>query len=121
MASILAKGRKSPVAARIAVAQAVRYFERRTYSAIGFRDEARSKVGGGVLGQMDCIDESTNTRALLRYLEHQKLLTHHTVASNATRGMIIDGRYFHSTAVIRDSAGVKWGGRLLACTDGGLT
>jgi hypothetical protein len=57
---------------------------------------------------MDCIDESTNTRSLLRYLEQQKLLTHHTVASNASRGVLIDGRYFHSTAVLRDSAGVKW-------------
>ena len=57
---------------------------------------------------MDCIDESTNTRALLLYLENRKLLQHHTVARNASRGLLVDGRYFHNTAVIRDAGGVKW-------------
>ena len=54
-------------------------------------------------GQMDCVDESTNTRALL-------LLSRRTRAAevpqgrgaNVSRGFFIDGRYPHWTAVISD-------------------
>ena len=108
-ASILGSGQKSPKAERIAIAQAVRYYERRTLDAIGIRDQPQSKFGAsGVRGQMDCIDESTNTRALLVYLAEQKLLRHHTVGMNASRGFLVDGRYPHSTAVIRDPSGTRW-------------
>jgi hypothetical protein len=109
LASILATGQKSPPAERAAIARAVSHFERRTLAAIGIRDEPKSKFGAsGVRGQMDCIDESTNTRTLLLYLADRKLLRHHTVGRNASRGLLIDGRYFHSTAVIHDPNGVKW-------------
>lgn len=57
---------------------------------------------------MDCVDESTNTRALLLYLERRKLLRHHTVERNVTRGFLIDGRYPHATAVLQDRSGKKW-------------
>jgi hypothetical protein len=108
-ASILAAGKKSSRDERSAIAQAVRYYERRTFDAIGIRDEPKSKLGAsGVRGQMDCVDESTNTRTLLVYLAEQKLLRHHTVAMNSSRGFLVDGRYPHSTAVIRDVSGVKW-------------
>jgi hypothetical protein len=108
-ASILAVGKKSPDAERIAIARAVGYYERRTLDAIGIRDEPQSKLGGsGVRGQMDCIDESTNTKTLLTYLAERSLLKHHTVAMNSSRGFLVDGRYPHSTAVIRDRSGVKW-------------
>jgi hypothetical protein len=109
LGSILASGRGSAKAERKAISRAVRYFEDRAYSVIGIRDEPRSKFGAsGIRGQMDCIDESTNTRALLLYLADRKLLAHHSVGRNSSRGLLIDGRYFHSTAVIRDRAGVKW-------------
>jgi len=108
-ASILAAGQQSPQAERAAVARAVSFFESRTFDVTGIRDDPQSKFGAsGVRGQMDCIDESTNTRALLLYLENRKLLRHHTVARNASRGLLVDGRYFHNTAVIRDARGVKW-------------
>ena len=108
-ASILAVGQKSPEAERSAIAQAVSYYERRTLDATGICDEPQSKFGAsGVRGQMDCIDELTNTHTLLVYLAERRLLKHHTVAMNASRGFLIDGRYPHSTAVIRDGGGVKW-------------
>ena len=108
-ASILAAGQKSPQAERAAIARAVSYFESRTRAVTGVRDEPQSKFGAsGVRGQMDCVDESTNTRALLLYLEKRRLLRHHTVARNASRGFFLDGRYLHNTAVIRDARGVKW-------------
>jgi hypothetical protein len=106
--SILATGHKSAEAERTAIAEAVSYFERRTFDATKIRDEPRSKLGAAVRGQMDCIDESTNTHTLLLYLADHNLLRHHTVGMNASRGFLVDGRYPHSTAVIRDPQGVKW-------------
>lgn len=108
-AEIMAPGRSSPGAERDAISRAVQYFEKRAGATIGVIDDARSVFGAsGELGQMDCIDESTNTRSLLLYLERRGLLTHHTVLSNASRGFFIDGRYPHSTAVLRDGAGQEW-------------
>ena len=106
--SILAAGAASPEAERRAISQAVRYFDERAYQTTGVRDNPRADFSGAAKGQMDCIDESTNTRALLLYLSERGLLRHHKVERNASRGFFIDGRYPHATAVISDPAGVKW-------------
>ena len=99
----------TPQAEREAISRAVRHFEERASRAIGKRDNPKSNSReNGLFGQMDCIDESTNTRALLLHLENQGLLKHHTVAANVTRGILLDARYFHSTAVVRDTAGGSW-------------
>lgn len=106
---IMAAGAASPQAERAAVARAVQYYEKRAGQAIGVIDEAKSVFGAsGELGQMDCIDESTNTRSLLLYLERRGLLKHHVVRANVSRGFFIDGRYPHSTAVLRDKSGKEW-------------
>jgi len=108
-AAVMTAGRKSPSAERAAISNAVRYFENRTRQATGFVDQPKSEFGAAhVRGQMDCIDESTNTRTLLKHLEKRGLLKHHSVAMNASRGFLVDGRYPHSTAVIRDASGTKW-------------
>lgn len=57
---------------------------------------------------MDCVDESTNTDALLRYLQGNGLLRYHSVESRTSRGFLLDGRYPHWTAVIRAPDGIKW-------------
>lgn len=106
---IMASGAASPQAERAAISKAVQYFETRAGEAIGARDEPKSSFGkSGEHGQMDCIDESTNTRSLLRYLAKRDLLKHHTVGDNVSRGFFIDGRYPHSTAVIEEKGGIKW-------------
>ncbi|MER2634481.1 MAG: hypothetical protein ABTQ30_11550 [Rhizobiaceae bacterium] len=107
--AMLAGGKASPAAERAAISDAVRYYEGRIQQVTGVRDEARGQFGGGrVRGQMDCIDESTNTRALLLYLQERRMLRHHTVRSNISRGFLLDGRYPHFTAVIRDPGGTDW-------------
>lgn len=99
----------TPSAERAAISNAVRYFDRRGFQAIGVRDLPKGAFAGSrVRGQMDCVDESTNTRALLVYLVERGLLRHHALLRNDTRGMFIDGRYPHWTAVIRDPEGVRW-------------
>ena len=60
-------------------------------------------------GQMDCVDESLNTISYLKHLKSRGLLRHHTpLRSYAERGLLVDGRYPHKSARMRDSQGVDW-------------
>jgi hypothetical protein len=107
--SIMASGSASPEAERAAISKAVKYFEDIAIQRIGVRDLPKSPAhGGGKNGQMDCIDESNNTRHLLLYLRSRGLLKHHKVQSNVSRGFLLDGRYPHWTAVVSDPSGKKW-------------
>jgi hypothetical protein len=107
-AAMFAKSR-SPAAERAAVSKAVQYFEKRAETVVGVSDLPKSDfTQSRVKGQMDCIDESTNTRSLLLYLDKQGLLKHHAVESNRSRGLFLDGRYPHSTAVLRETGGRRW-------------
>ncbi len=107
-ASIMA-GSKSAGAERAAIGRAIAYFEQRSIQAIGVKDEPKSDLTqSGLMGQMDCIDESTNSRSLLRYLESRGLLKFHSVLGNVSRGFFADGRYPHSTAVVQEKSGQKW-------------
>lgn len=96
-------------AERQTIAEAVQIFENATTSRLGVADKPKSDLSQtGQHGQMDCIDESTNTRTFLRYLQSSGLVKHHEVQTNVTRGVLFDGRYFHATAVIRDKGGQRW-------------
>jgi len=106
--SIMSGAAGSPNAERSALSRAVRYYEERTFAATGFRDRPKTELGKPERGQMDCIDESTNTRALLLYLAERGLLKHHKVARNVSRGFFLDKRYPHFTAVISDPSGIHW-------------
>jgi hypothetical protein len=106
--NIMAAGAASPAAERAAISKADQYFEERAYTATGFRDRPEAEVAGAARGQMDCVDESTNTNSLLVYLAERGLLRHHKVEKRVTRGFLLDGRYPHWTAVISDAAGVRW-------------
>jgi hypothetical protein len=109
LSDLMAAGAASPEAERAAVSNAVMYFEEKTMRATGVKDLPRSVLGdSGKKGQMDCIDESTNTRTLLLYMADTGMLKHHKVERNVSRGFLVDGRYPHSTAVMRDPGGKKW-------------
>lgn len=108
-ARLMAPGQASAAAERQAIANAIAYFETRATKAIGVADGAKSSgLESGKRGQMDCIDESTNSRTLLLYLQKRGLLNHHKVLGNVSRGFFADGRYPHSTALVADTSGRKW-------------
>lgn len=65
-------------------------------------DRGRNFQGVGTDGQMDCIDESTNTTSYLTMLVQDGLVTRHSVQDRVTRGFFIFG-WPHTTAVIRDN------------------
>jgi len=60
-------------------------------------------------GQMDCVDESLNTTAYLDYLYKNGLLKFHKPRKfYAERGLLIDGRYPHKSAVMIEKSGTLW-------------
>ena len=64
-------------------------------------DRGGNLAGFGQQGQMDCIDESTNTTTYLKLLQQDGLLRFHKVMDRATRFGLFAGMP-HTTAVIRD-------------------
>lgn len=110
MRSILRSGAGTAKAERRAVARLVQYYERRAMAAVGIRDRPKSDFGRGrERGQMDCVDESTNTTALLRFVAGRGWLRHHAVGRPVSRGFFADRRYPHFTAVLAEkNGGEKW-------------
>ena len=109
--AILARGAKSPRAERKAIARAVQWQERRVAPTVGSaNDKGGFTFDSGVSGQMDCIDEATNTTSLLLIAERHGYLRYHRVRTPVARGFFLDGRYPHATAVVAE----KKGGRTFA-------
>ncbi|MTI45687.1 hypothetical protein E1178_18950 [Roseibium hamelinense] len=102
--AILSRGRGSPAAERRAIARAVSWQERSVAKPVG----SSGDIGGldmqnaGKRGQMDCIDEATNTTSLLLVAEKNGFLRHHAVSAPVSRGFFLDGRYPHATAAVRE-------------------
>jgi len=68
---------------------------------------ARSQNGDP--GEMDCIDLSSNNTGLFLILDQLHLLHHHRVDHPSSRGILVDGRLPHTTAVLSENrGGRKW-------------
>jgi hypothetical protein len=103
LAALLAPGRRSPEAERKALAAATAWFDRRIGPAAGTtRRVAFARARSGDPEQMDCIDLSSNNTSLFVVLEQLHLLAHHRVEHPVSRGILIDGRLPHTTAVLRE-------------------
>jgi hypothetical protein len=63
-------------------------------------DKGGNLKGLGLPGQMDCIDESTNTTNYLYMLQQDGLMRRHSVADRSTRWSLFS--WPHTTAVIRE-------------------
>ena len=103
--TILARGRASPAAERKAIGEAIAWMEKAVAPTVGSANDVAGLDlrNAGVLGQMDCIDESTNTTSYLLLAEKRGFLTHHTVVRPVARGFFLDGRYPHATAVVNET------------------
>lgn len=64
-------------------------------------DKGRNFQGVGIEGQLDCIDESTNTTLYLTMMIQDGLVKWHALEDRETRGFFIFG-WPHTTAVISD-------------------
>lgn len=102
---------KDAAAERQKIAEAIAVMERMSLSKLRFhRDTAFAyQKLRGLRGQMDCVDESLNTIAYLTYLQKQGWLTYHKpISTFAERGFLLDGRYPHKSARIRQNNGQDW-------------
>ena len=75
-------------------------------SVVGAHTGTAKDIGGtfpgtGRPGQMDCIDEATNTTTYLKMMAAENLLRWHTVEEHAIRGFFVFG-WPHASAVIQD-------------------
>lgn len=98
-------------AERLAISRAVQEFERIVGGKLGTHADLGGfeKIGGGDPTQMDCIDEAANSTSLLVYLVQNGLIQYHTVRHPVSRGILIDGRYPHNTAVLKETTtGTSW-------------
>lgn len=89
---------------RAVIARSIAIFE----EIIGGHFGTSVDLGGNLAGmfregQLDCIDESTNTTTYLRMLEQHGLLRFHSVENTSTRFGLFVGMP-HTTAVIRETA-----------------
>jgi hypothetical protein len=110
IAAPLVPAAPNPATERDALSRAVQIFETLVGRRVGTSgDLAEMQFGRGGRGQMDCIDEATNTTSLLRMLAQAGHLKHHHVLQPSARGFFLDGRYPHATAVLAEiDANTKW-------------
>lgn len=94
---------------RAAIADSIAILEEIVGARLGTSaDRGGNLAGFGKAGQLDCIDESTNSSTYLRMLEQDGLFRYHTVINQSTRFGIFIGMP-HTTAVIRENdSGVRY-------------
>ena len=95
---------KTAEAERKAIAKAVGVFETIVGPLAGTENDVYGTFVKTGAGQLDCVDESTNTTVYLSLLEQKKLLKFHTPQAPTARVPIIHaGRWPHQTAVVRQT------------------
>lgn len=104
--ALLAPPAASAAVERARVATAIGRMERFIGPKTGTAgDQARSAVFTfDARGQMDCLDESTNTTRYLRLFAAHGLLRFHAIGAIAYRGRLVDGIGPHNAATLRDIA-----------------
>jgi hypothetical protein len=96
---------------RKALATVVAWFDReggRTAGTVGRIARASAVTKSGPK-QMDCVDLTANITELLIVLDRNKMLKFHHVGEPVSRGVFVDGKQPHTTAVIVENAGgTEW-------------
>lgn len=108
--SAFEKAAVTPEQEREQIAEAIAKFETVVGVLTGTSgDLAENAVSGlDLSGQMDCIDESTNTTTYLRILAKAGFLRWHRVEDRVTRGWFLFG-WPHTTAVVSErQSGQRW-------------
>lgn len=89
---------------RLMIQQAIALLEQIVGEKIGTQhDHAKNDLYGSRYGQLDCVDEATNSTVYLRLFEQAGLLHWHETAPRTSRGLV-KGLAPHNTASITDKA-----------------
>jgi len=98
----------SAIEERERIAQAIARFERIVGELTDSAGDHGGTFGHGGHGELDCIDEATNTTTYLRLLAGAGLLRWHTPGPRANRGAFVNG-WPHNSATMRETAnGRDW-------------
>ncbi len=97
-----ADGERSKIGAAIAMME--RYSGAKTGTSADLKEAVSLKQN---IYQQDCIDETVNTSQYIAMLQKDGLLKFYEGTEPTHRGYLIDGRWPHNTAVIREKAGGK--------------
>lgn len=93
----------TPEQERSKIALAVAMMEKMIGDKTGTSEDVAEAVSLKTSGlQMDCIDETVNTSRYLGFLQAAGWLKFHQTAEPTHRGYIIDGRWPHNTAEIKE-------------------
>lgn len=108
--SVFEQAALNPEEERVQIARAIAKFE----TVVGVLAGTSGDLGENAIsgldlsGQMDCIDESTNTTTYLRILAKAGFLRWHRVEDRVTRGWFLFG-WPHTTAVVSErQSGQRW-------------
>ena len=94
---------KDSAAERTKIAKAIALMERYAGAKTGTDDDDPEATGRKRNNlQLDCIDETINTTHYIGFLQQAGVLKFHEVAEPTHRGYLIDGKWPHNTAVMRD-------------------
>ena len=113
--SIMAGGSASPAAERKGIGAAYAWFEKRVAPEAGTGKAVARTTPRYARDreQFDCFDKTHNATELLALLAYFGLLRHHLIDVPQSRGLLIDLRQHHTTAVVREKvSGKRVGGRL---------
>ncbi|WP_319379753.1 hypothetical protein [Thiomicrorhabdus sp.] len=92
---------QNPREERLKLAQAIALMERLSGRVLGTQNDKAKNSGTGESGQMDCIDESTNTTTYLTLFERRSWLKWHRVRDKVVRRPFFFD--IHWTAVIQEN------------------
>lgn len=96
---------KDAGAERSKIGRAIALMEQYSGARTGTDDDDAEAIGiKRNLKQLDCIDETVNTTMYVEFLQKADALTFHEIAPPTHRGYLIDGKWPHNTAVIREKA-----------------
>lgn len=96
---------KDSAAERIKLGKAIALMERYSGAKTGTDDDDAEATGSKRNKmQLDCIDETINTTHYVGFLQKAGALKFHEVADPTHRGYLIDGKWPHNTAVVRDTS-----------------
>ncbi len=95
---------------RSKIGRAIALMEQYSGAKTGTDDDDEAAVGIKRNNkQLDCIDETVNTTHYLRFLKDAGFLTFHEPTEPTHRGYLLDGKWPHNTAVMRETGnGFLW-------------
>lgn len=103
--AIFARMPETPAGEREGMSLAVGWLETKAGALVGTANDEGGVLDNDSIGdpsKQDCVDEAATTTGYLMMLSLNGLITRHNVVKPRVRGIFIDGRWQHFTAVVRE-------------------